>query len=76
MFKVLLLICAVTVQHKDCQEKTALTVLQGPEATNEVMCGLQSQAYLASSALAVTLGEDEYLKITCRRTAIGKQNIG
>lgn len=76
MFKVLLLICAVTVQHKDCQEQTALTVLQGPEAPNAAACGMQSQAYFASSALAVTLKENEYLKITCRRTAIGKQTVG
>ena len=76
MFKVLLLICAVTVQHQDCQEKTALTVLQGPEAENVLMCGMQGQAYLATSALGVTLSENEYLKITCRRTTIGQATVG
>jgi len=76
MFKVLLLICAVTMQHKDCKEQTALTVLQGPEASSAALCSMQSQAYLASTAIAAALSEHEYLKITCRRTAIGKQNVG
>lgn len=76
MFKVLLLICAVNVQHGDCQEQTALTVMQGPDANNAIACGMQSQAYLAMSAIAETLDENEYLKITCRRTSIGKQNVG
>ena len=76
MFKVLLLICAVSVQQKDCQEQTALAVLQGPEASNVMLCGLHAQAYLAGSALAASLTETEYLKITCRRTTIGKHNVG
>lgn len=76
MFKVLLLICAVGVQHQDCQVQTALTVLQGPEANNALACGFQSQAYLAMSAIAETLTENEYLKITCTRTAIGRQTVG
>ena len=76
MFKVLLLICAIAVEQRDCQIDTALTVMQGPDAESQSACSLQSQAYLASTALAATLTDDEYLKITCTRTTIGKQSVG
>ena len=76
MFKVILLICASSLNHGECQIETAQAVLYGPDATNEVSCGLQSQAYLASTALGRDLREGEYLKITCKRTSIGKQSVG
>ena len=76
MFRVILLICAAHIHQSDCQINTALTVLQGPDASNEMACGLQSQAYFASTALAKTLADDEYLKVTCIRSSAGKQNVG
>lgn len=76
MFRVILLICAAHIHQSDCQVNTALTVLQGPDASNEIACGMQSQAYFASTALAATLTDDEYLKITCVRSSAGKQNVG
>ena len=76
MFKVILLICAAHIHQSDCQVNTALTVLQGPDAGNEIACGLQSQAYFASTALAAGLKDDEYLKIACIRSSAARQNVG
>ena len=73
-FVVVILICASTLARPDCQESTARVVIQGPDAPNEVACALQSQAYLAQSAVEV--GEQEYLKIKCSRSSIGKGTMG
>ena len=71
LFKMLILVCSVALPHADCQPNTALDVIQGPEVANELMCGFQGQAYLATTALGVHLGRNEYLKIKCSRTTIG-----
>lgn len=76
MFKVILLICAASLEPSDCQPQTAIDVLQGPVAANEITCGLHSQAYLAESALSASLSKDSYLKVVCTRTSIGKSNVG
>ena len=76
MFKVLLLICAISVEHRDCKIDSALTVMQGPEAESQAACAFQSQAYIARTAIAATMTDNEYLKITCTRTTIGKQTVG
>lgn len=74
MFRVIILICSTLQPVVECHPDTAKTVIQGPAAANEIMCGLQSQAYFA--ALGLELGPDEYLKIRCVRTTIGKENVG
>lgn len=74
MIKVLILVCAATLSRPDCQPETALIVIQGPDAPNEVACALQSQAYFAGSG--IELAEGEWLKIVCRRSGIGKGNVG
>jgi hypothetical protein len=66
MFKVILLVCAANVAPGDCQADTALYLLNGPDASNEVMCGMQSQAYLAQTWLGQSLADGEYLKIICQ----------
>jgi hypothetical protein len=71
MFKVLILVCSVALSPKECQADTAVAVIDGPEAPNEVMCGLNGQAYLANTALAERR-EDEYVKVTCSRSTIGR----
>ena len=76
MFKVLILVCAAGMAPRDCQAHNALEVVQGPEARNEIACALQSQAYFAQTALGRNLRPGEYVKIRCRRTAIGKGNVG
>jgi hypothetical protein len=67
MFKVILLVCAANLAPGDCREDTALHLLNGPDASNEVMCGLQSQAYLAQTWIGQSLADGDYLKIICQR---------
>jgi hypothetical protein len=74
MMKVLLLVCAAATPRIDCSETTARLVVQGPEAPNAVVCAMQSQAYFAGTSLHI--GAQEYLKIKCTRTTIGKGNVG
>jgi hypothetical protein len=67
MFKVILLVCAANIAPGDCQADSALYLMNGPDASNEVGCGMQSQAYLAQTWIGQSLSEGEYLKIVCRR---------
>ena len=71
MFKVLILVCSTALAPADCKVDTATSVINGPESANEIQCGLNGQAYLANTALAHS-GKDEYVKIRCSRTTIGK----
>jgi hypothetical protein len=70
MFKVLILVCSVSLSPPDCRADNATAVINGPAAQNELMCGLNGQAYLATTAIAERR-EDEYLKVRCARTTIG-----
>jgi hypothetical protein len=65
-----ILICSTAIAPADCQPDTALDVLVAPKATGHSLCGLQSQAYLASSALAPQLGDGRYPKLVCTRRHI------
>lgn len=77
LFKVVLLICTTSLPRAECESQTALQVINGPEARNELACGLQSQAFLASTAIGRGLTPNEYLKILCRRdTTFGARPIG
>jgi hypothetical protein len=76
LFQVVILVCAMTMPRGDCQPDTALDVIRGPDAQNELMCGFHGQAYLASSAIGRRLRTDEYVKIKCTRTGIGVANVG
>jgi hypothetical protein len=69
MFQILVLICAVGVAPADCQRDTAIDVIRGPVAANEVTCGLHGQAYVAQTALGRDL-EGAYVKIQCARTKV------
>jgi len=74
MFKILILVCSAALAPEECQTNNASAVIDGPEAQNELMCGLNGQAYLATTAIAEKR-EDQYLKIRCARTNIG-QTVG
>lgn len=63
MFKVILLVCAAATPRGDCSEATAIHFMPGPECTNEITCGMLSQAYLANTAIGQSMSQDEYLKI-------------
>jgi hypothetical protein len=61
------LICATATAPADCRAETAIDVLIAPDANSYGFCGLQSQAYIAGSALAEKVGDGRYLKILCTR---------
>ncbi len=44
MFQVLVLVCSIGVAPMDCQTDTAIETIRGPEAANEIQCGLYGQA--------------------------------
>jgi hypothetical protein len=71
MFKVLILVCSMALTPSECRIDNAIAVIDGPDAPNELMCGLNGQAYVAGTAIAEK-HEHEYVKITCSRTTIGK----
>lgn len=66
MIQVLILVCAMSLDHAACQPDTAIDVVQGPKVANELMCGLLGQTTLATTAVAPRPGE-EYVKVVCLR---------
>ena len=68
VFKVLILVCSMSIAPQDCDRDNAIDVIIGPSAANELTCGFSGQAYLAGTALAPTDGT--YVKVQCTRTAI------
>lgn len=76
MFQVLILICSLHTAPAQCQTYNAVDVIQGPDVASAELCGLQGQAYIAQIAYATPHKDDEYVKIKCTRTSIGKGNVG
>ena len=74
MINVMILVCTVGVQPADCQNDTAVDVIKGPAAENEIQCALYGQQLLAS--VAHLLDPHTYPKITCTRTAAADQQAG
>lgn len=72
MFQVLILVCSINLTPIECQSATALQVISGPDASDESVCGLYGQAYIADNAIGLSLHDDEYVKVKCTRTSIGK----
>ena len=72
MFKVLILVCSIHLSPPDCETNTATEVISGPSASNESVCGLYGQAYIAGTAIGTGLSNDEYVKVKCTRSTIGK----
>ena len=64
-FLVYILLCAASTAPGDCDRHSALDVVLGPEAQNEIMCGLQAQEMFAGTAIRPKDGE--YVKISCIR---------
>jgi hypothetical protein len=75
MFRIIILICSIQLSPADCQIDNATDVINGPEAYDSVGCGLYGQAYVAETALGERRRDDEYVKVSCQRTTIGK-NVG
>lgn len=66
MIKTLALICAIPMPRPECQ----------PGAANEMACMFQTTAYAAHLSRTIEIPDDHYIKILCRRTNIGKENVG
>ncbi len=64
-FVVYILLCAASTAPGDCDARSAIDVVLGPEANNEIMCGLEAQEMFAKTAIAPRAGE--YVKISCTR---------
>jgi hypothetical protein len=76
MFAVVLFVCAITVVPASCTRETALDVLAGPVAANEIACGLYAQAFYAETAMGRDMADDEYLMWRCTRTTIADGSVG
>lgn len=68
MFKILILICPMGMDHAICQEDTALDVVSAMRVRSEQQCGFLGQAMLAPTAL-VPDPKKQYLKVVCLREA-------
>jgi hypothetical protein len=65
LLQVLILVCSVDQAPPDCQPQTALDVIVGPAAANEIACARDGQAYVAGTPFVVA-GET-WPKILCAR---------
>jgi hypothetical protein len=65
MTKTVPLVCALGTPQAECSMDTAAAVIQGPDTTSLVRCGLHGQAYIAPGAIAGYLDGAHDLKITC-----------
>ena len=64
MFKVLILICAMTTDRAACTPDTAVDIVRGPPAHTMSQCVQESQSTLAQTTLAPEAGK-QYMKIVC-----------
>ena len=64
MFKVLILICANSVEHAACTPDTAIDIVRGPPAHSLSQCVHDSQATLAQTSIRPELGK-QYMKVVC-----------
>ena len=62
---VYIFICAASTAPADCDRRTAIDVALGPQASNELTCGLGAQEMIARTAVRPKDGE--YMKIACVR---------
>ena len=67
-FVVFIYLCAASTAPADCDRRTAIDVALGPEAANELICGLGAQEMMAQTAIRPKDGE--YFKIACVRRKI------
>jgi hypothetical protein len=65
LLQVLILVCSVDQAPPDCGPDTALDVIVGPAAANEIACARDGEAYVAGTPFVVA-GET-WPKILCAR---------
>ena len=64
MFKVLILICAASLDHAACTPDTAIDIVRGPPARSLSQCVHESQTTLAQTSIRPEMGE-QYMKVVC-----------
>jgi hypothetical protein len=69
LLQVLILVCSVDQAPQDCGPDTALDVIVGPAAANEIACARDGQAYVAGTPFVVA--GLTWPKILCAR-ALGE----
>ena len=67
-FVVFIYLCAASTAPYACNRRTAIDVALGPEASNEIACGLGAQEMMVETAIRPKDGE--YFKIACVRRKI------
>ena len=63
-YSIVILICSTALSHADCQPKTALDIVRGPQVDNIVMCALNAQTMMARTDLVQGDGS-QYMKVVC-----------
>ena len=64
MFKVMILICAMSGDHAACTPETAIDVVKGPPAHTMSQCMHESQTTLAMTSIKPDPGK-QYMKVVC-----------
>ena len=64
MFKVMILICANSVEHAACTPATAIDIVRGPPAHTLSQCVHESQTTLAATTIKPEMGK-QYMKVVC-----------
>ena len=67
---VYIFLCAASTAPADCDRTNAIDVAIGPQASNELMCGLGAQEMMARTAIRPKDGE--YFKIACVRKVVAE----
>ena len=67
-FAVFIDLCAASTAPADCDQRTAIDVVHGPEASNESACGQGAQMMMAQTAIRPADGQ--YFKIACARRKV------
>jgi hypothetical protein len=64
MFKVMILICAMNVDHGACTPATAIDIVNGPPAHSLSQCMRESQSTIAMTSIRPDPGK-QYMKVVC-----------
>lgn len=64
MYKVIILICSLGVDHAACTPDTAIDIVRGPPAHSISQCIHESQSTLAMTSIGPELGK-QYMKVVC-----------
>jgi hypothetical protein len=70
-FVVYILLCGASTTPTDCDRTNAMDVAIGPQASNELICGLGAQEMMARTAIRPKDGE--YFKIACARKVVAEK---